>query len=246
MLFFIIIMAAGILVDQLTKLYAVKVLSTYVTVPIIPKVFHLTFVKNTGAAFSLLSGKQVFLIIITCVLIIALVYAFVILPKKARFFDLNLALSLIISGAVGNLIDRIHYQYVVDFFDFRIIGFAIFNVADVLVVVGSILMVIVIWRNHFPSDASELNHPIKVKAKSTRQEGPNKSTSTSQPPEQREPLKARKKTKRKVADVPPAVKTHIESIDTTPANDSEEAPENVDFTPSPPLEIPAALRHNKK
>ena len=147
MLFYILFIIGGIVVDQLTKYLAVTFLSPVTTVPVIPHVFHLTYVENTGAAFSIFAGKQIFLILLTLIFIIVLIYFFVIMPKTKRYFDVNLALSMIISGAVGNLIDRIRLNYVIDFFDVRLIGFAIFNIADIFVVVGCILMVIAIFRN---------------------------------------------------------------------------------------------------
>lgn len=147
MVFYIIVILFGIVVDQLTKYLAVVFLSPVTTVPLIPHVLHLTYVENTGAAFSIFEGKQSFLIIITTVFIIALIYVFYVLPKTRKFYDANIALTLIISGAIGNLIDRIRLNYVIDFFDVRLIGFAIFNLADVFVVIGSFLVIIALFRN---------------------------------------------------------------------------------------------------
>ena len=157
MLLCILIILIGIGIDQLSKLYAVKVLATLTTMPIIPNVFHLTYIENDGAAFSIFSGKQTFLIIITIIAIVIIGIILFAIPKKKKYFLTNFAFSLILSGAIGNLIDRIRFNYVVDFFDFRLIGFAIFNIADCFVVIGCFLLILAIWRNHFPQSRSELN-----------------------------------------------------------------------------------------
>ncbi|MEF9917857.1 MAG: signal peptidase II [Eubacterium sp.] len=147
MLFYILFIIVGIILDQFTKYLAITFLSPVATVPIIPHVFHLTYVSNRGAAFSILEGKQTFLIIMTVIFIVALIYFFTVIPKTRKYYDVNFALSMIISGAFGNLIDRIRLQYVVDFLDIRLIGFAIFNIADIFVVVGCFLIIIALFRN---------------------------------------------------------------------------------------------------
>lgn len=149
MLIYIIIIIAGIILDQVTKMSAVLFLSNNVTtLPIIPNVFHLTYVENTGAAFNILDNMQGFLIVVTIIFIILLCYLFLILPKRKRKYILpNIALSLMISGAIGNLIDRIRLSYVIDFLDVRLIGFAVFNIADSLVVIGTILLAYSLLKN---------------------------------------------------------------------------------------------------
>lgn len=146
MIVYFIACAIIIAADQLTKLLAVHFLAPITTLPLIPKVFHLTYVENTGAAFSLLAGRSVFLILLTAALIAALIALLVRQPKTRAARPLNLALTMVIGGALGNLLDRLHYGYVVDFFDCRIIDFAVFNVADCFVVVGCVLVVASILR----------------------------------------------------------------------------------------------------
>ncbi len=114
------------------------------TLPVIENVFHITYVRNTGAAFSMLAGKQIFLIILTAILIAAVL--FYIIYKKPTQPVLMLSLTMIIAGGVGNLVDRITKGYVIDFFDFRLINFAVFNIADIFVVCGAVaLAVYLIW-----------------------------------------------------------------------------------------------------
>jgi signal peptidase II len=126
--------------DQFTKLLAVKYLIPIDTLPLINEVLHLTYAENTGAAFSILSGKQFFLKIVTFLAIGAMFYVLHKLLKTPSEFWMKICFTLLISGGIGNLIDRFRLNYVVDFIDFRLINFAIFNVADSLVSVGIVLL----------------------------------------------------------------------------------------------------------
>lgn len=124
--------------DQLIKLLVENTLSKYNTVPIIPSVFHLTYVRNTGAAFGILQNKTFFLILVTAAILIGVIIFMVINKRNNKIFLWSL--SLIISGGIGNLIDRIVYGYVIDYIDVRIINFAVFNLADSYVFIGVCLM----------------------------------------------------------------------------------------------------------
>ena len=108
--------------------------------PIIDGVFHITYAKNTGAAFSMFSSFPQFTTVLTCVLILALI-GYIIYSKPKRHIELT-AFTLMISGGIGNLVNRLTLGYVVDFFDFRLINFAIFNTADVFIVVGAGLFIL--------------------------------------------------------------------------------------------------------
>lgn len=129
--------------DQFFKYLAVAFLSNDVlTLPIIQDVFHLTYIENRGAAFSIFEGKIPFLIILTGVLIAALI--FFVSTGKVKSNYLLWSLTLIIGGGIGNIVDRIFRGYVVDYLDFRLINFAVFNFADCCVVIGTILVLIYI------------------------------------------------------------------------------------------------------
>lgn len=110
------------------------------TLPVFKNIFHLTYVENRGAAFSILQNQRWLFIVIAAVFSVAILYY--LLTNREKKVFLNLSLAFILAGAVGNLIDRIRLGYVIDFFDFRAINFAIFNVADSSVVVGTILLCI--------------------------------------------------------------------------------------------------------
>ena len=134
----ILIIIGSIWLDQLTKWLAVTLLQGNPSVPIIPEVFQLTYLENPGAAFGMLQNNRwVFLIVSTVGILAVLLY---LLMKRPASKLLCLSLSFIVGGGIGNMIDRVLLGYVVDFFDFCLINFAIFNVADSFVCVGAGLL----------------------------------------------------------------------------------------------------------
>lgn len=128
----VFVCAGIILLDQLVKLYVQSTMLPGMSFPIIQDVFHITFVLNPGAAFGILANQQFFFIGIGIAILLAAVYYYPMLKKQDIWIRYGAALLL--GGAVGNLIDRIRYGVVVDFFDFRI--WPVFNVADIAIVVG--------------------------------------------------------------------------------------------------------------
>ena len=144
MLNFVCLGIAALLValDQLVKFWAERVLSEMGSIALIPGVFHLTYVQNFGAAFNTMNNQRLILIAVTsAVLLVILV---LLLLNKLRSPWLVVSWSLILAGGAGNLIDRIFRDggYVVDLFDFCLIHFPVFNVADICVTVGMALFLI--------------------------------------------------------------------------------------------------------
>lgn len=129
-------------IDQLTKYLVHTNMELHQTIPLISigdkEILNFSYERNTGAAFSILQGKQVFLIVITLIVILAAIY--LLISKRVRKPAYVWSIAIIIAGGVGNLIDRIANGYVIDFIDFRIINFAIFNVADICAVCGGIAL----------------------------------------------------------------------------------------------------------
>lgn len=138
----IIAFALMVTADQLTKLWAVFKLKSVGTFELMPGILNLTYAENTGAAFSILQGKTVFLIILPVIVCLAIMYC--LFSKRAKHPLERWSLVLILSGAVGNIIDRIMRGAVVDFFEIRLFEFAIFNVADIFVTVGAVLLFVYI------------------------------------------------------------------------------------------------------
>ena len=139
---FSVIIVVGIILDQLTKWLAVTYLKPIWSdsVPIIEGVLQLTYAENTGAAFSMLSDAPwVFKSISTVAIIAMAIYLYG--CKGGRRLQ-DIAIAMIISGGIGNMIDRTVLNYVVDFIDFCLIDFAIFNGADSFVCVGAGLLIL--------------------------------------------------------------------------------------------------------
>ena len=142
-LFNLAAVAALIGIDQLIKLWAVQVLQPVGAMPLIPRVVELRFVLNPGMAFSLLSGKQLFLIIATSVALLAVAYGLFFRSRGKRLQQA--ALVLVLGGGIGNLIDRVLNGEVVDYINLLFMQFAVFNFADICVCVGVGLWVLVIF-----------------------------------------------------------------------------------------------------
>lgn len=133
-----------IILDQAVKGYVVKEIPLGGMRRFIPKVVSLTYLKNSGAAFSMLENQQWFFTIIT---LIAMGAAFVYLYRHIEgSIWLLLGLTLIISGGIGNFIDRLRQGFVVDMFHLDFMNFAIFNVADIYLTIGVGLLLIYLLR----------------------------------------------------------------------------------------------------
>ncbi len=136
MLIWLMIIAGIIFLDQLSKWLTVINLGLGETFPLIEGVFHFTYVRNTGAAFSIFNEpdeRWIFMSISTVAIIALSIYLW---KNRKGSKLLCIALSFIVGGGIGNMIDRCILKYVIDMLDFRLINFAIFNVADSFVCVG--------------------------------------------------------------------------------------------------------------
>lgn len=135
-----------IFLDQFTKHLAILHLKGQAPYILLDRILEFSYLENTGAAFSSFSGRQTFLIILTAIVIIVLVWRFFTLPASRRFLWMRICLLFILSGAVGNLIDRLTRRYVVDFIYFVPINFPKFNVADIYITVGvTVLAVLMLF-----------------------------------------------------------------------------------------------------
>ncbi len=151
------IIAAVIVLDQITKQLAIDHLKPIDTYPIIPDALHLTYVTNYGAAFGMLANHRwVFLVISTVAIVLMAAYLYY---KRDEHPLLGVAISFIIGGGIGNMIDRTLMGYVVDFVDFRLINFAVFNVADIFVCVGCGLMFLWLFKFAEFDDEKKLPKP---------------------------------------------------------------------------------------
>lgn len=136
-----LIIAILISLDQLSKFWALNYLQEVGSISVIQNVFHLTYVENRGAAFGMFQNNQMIFVVVA---IVASIFGLYYLHIKKMHSIGKVGIMLIISGAIGNLIDRVRLGFVVDYFDFRIIWEYVFNVADVFVVVGTAMLCIYI------------------------------------------------------------------------------------------------------
>ncbi len=132
----------GVFLDQVTKLLITGLLSLNEVINVIDGFFSITYVRNTGAAWGMFSNSTLLLSIISILFLFILIKYIKELPKINFFYVISF--GLIIGGIVGNLIDRLLRGYVVDFFRFVILNYnyPIFNVADMLIVIGFIILII--------------------------------------------------------------------------------------------------------
>lgn len=171
-----IIVAILILIDQITKMFAFNGLKNTPGITIINGVFELKYLENQSAAFSLdpisliykifhityfdthpqvfLNCKMAFFIVLTVVVLVIIALLYQRIPWNRRFLPLNVILIGFFAGAIGNLIDRIVHNYVIDFFYFSLINFPIFNVADIYVTLSAIALIIVVFFYYKEEDYS--------------------------------------------------------------------------------------------
>lgn len=148
----VLLMAVLIAVDQITKFLAVVNLKDQPPWVLWEGVFELQYLENRGAAFGMLQGKKVFFVLISVIVLAAIGYVLVKTPCQKKYTKLHIALVFIASGAIGNLIDRVRYDYVVDFLYFCLIHFPIFNVADIYVTLASIMLAVLLLFVYQDSD----------------------------------------------------------------------------------------------
>lgn len=146
-----------VLIDQISKILIRMYLSLYESITIIPSFLNITYVQNTGAAFSILEGQQWIFIIASLIVLGSIIYY--LQQKKIDKFDIFI-FSLIISGIIGNLLDRVFLNYVTDFIEFIIFNrnMPIFNLADTFICVGCVLLI-------FKEDICKILSMLKKKVK---------------------------------------------------------------------------------
>ncbi len=135
-----IIIAVTVLLDQITKILAKSFLDGNNDLVVIPHILGFTYVENKGAAFGIFADNRWVFMLFSTLAIIAMIYLLFKLKNQNYLFIISL--SMLIGGGIGNMIDRIFRGYVVDFFKFLFVKFAIFNVADCFVTVGAFVLFI--------------------------------------------------------------------------------------------------------
>ena len=136
---YVLLIVAVIVLDRFVKIAVQTNMDPGQTIPVIDHIFHITYVQNTGAAFSMLEGHPTLLVVVPAVVIgIGIIFICVNAKNFNKIFLVSV--SLICGGGLGNMTDRLTQGYVTDMFDFRI--FPVFNVADICVCVGCGLLIL--------------------------------------------------------------------------------------------------------
>jgi len=126
--------------DQLSKLWVLQNIPLYTQVEAIPGLFHLTYVRNTGAAFSAFQGMQWLFALIFLVFTLAIIWEFS--QKRMPFTTWERwCIAAVYAGGLGNMIDRLRFGYVVDMIEVEFMNFPVFNVADCFITCGCILLI---------------------------------------------------------------------------------------------------------
>lgn len=162
-LFAIFGIIAGVLFDQWTKYMALAHLRGQEPYVLIKNVFELDYLENRGAAFGMLQNKQILFILCVALISIFVVVFYKNVSMSRHFLPLRICAILIMSGAIGNVIDRIFRHYVVDFFYFSLINFPVFNVADIYVTVAAILLILLLLFYYKEEDLEQIFHNRKRK-----------------------------------------------------------------------------------
>lgn len=136
MLFVILVIA-----DQLTKHLAVVRLKNQAAYNLINGILEFNYLENRGAAFGVLQNQKYFFVFVALIFIGVIVFVLIKVPTQKKYYSLNILLVMIAAGAVGNMIDRVQYDYVVDFIYLVCIQFPIFNMADIYVTTATVILV---------------------------------------------------------------------------------------------------------
>lgn len=129
-------------IDQLSKFIIQGTFQLYESKPIIRDVFHITYIQNTGVAWGLFKGGRIIFLIVTLLALVFCGYIYMNISGSKKYKGVKVCLIFLVSGAIGNMIDRIKLAYVVDFLDFTWIDFPIFNIADIYVTCSMIVLII--------------------------------------------------------------------------------------------------------
>lgn len=138
-MYYYLIIAGIVVLDQIVKRAVADFMTQGDSIPVLDQIFHITYIQNTGAAFSLMEGFRVLLIVLPIAVILAAM-VFIFLKRKSVHPLLLVSLAFICGGGLGNVIDRAAQGYVVDYLDFRV--FPVFNAADIFVCLGCGLLLL--------------------------------------------------------------------------------------------------------
>lgn len=150
--------------DQFTKYLATVNLKNRPALVLIEGVLELQYFENTGIAFSLFQERKAFILITGFLVLAAVLFFLFRVPREGRFRVVHVLMSVLIAGALGNIVDRLRFDYVVDFISFVLIHYPIFNVADCYIVVSAILLFLLFMFVYKEADLEFLSFRKKGQA----------------------------------------------------------------------------------
>ncbi|MBO5209287.1 MAG: signal peptidase II [Lachnospiraceae bacterium] len=148
----VVAMIVLVILDQITKYLAVLHLKDKPAFNIINGVLELNYLENKGAAFGMLQNQKIFFVFVATIILGVIAYILYKTPDTKKYTIMHILLTLIAAGAIGNMIDRIRLDYVVDFIYFVLINFPIFNVADIYVTIATVILIFVLLFYYKESD----------------------------------------------------------------------------------------------
>ncbi len=148
-------------IDQITKYFAIIKLKNRPALPLLDGILEFNYLENRGAAFGMLQNQKFFFLFVGIIMLFVIVYVLIKIPAKKKYTITHIFLVMIASGAIGNMIDRIRFDYVVDFISFILINFPIFNVADMYVTIALVGMSILILFVYKEEDLNFLSFKQK-------------------------------------------------------------------------------------
>ena len=159
----------GVALDQYTKYLAVTHLQEKPVV-LLKDIFQLQYLENRGAAFGMLQNQQWFFLIVGIVAVVVLFTIYVRVEKVKRYIPLRICLLSMIAGAIGNMLDRIRLQYVIDFLYFELIDFPIFNVADIFASVSTCALIVLFLFYYKEQDFDSIFDTLKFKKEKVQEQ----------------------------------------------------------------------------
>ena len=145
-----------LLIDQGSK-GIMEAILTGKSITVIPNFFSLVFVTNTGAAWSIMQGNTLFLVILGIIAIFSLIF---VMPTIKESIWKSISFTMLYAGIIGNLLDRAIFHYVKDFLKFTIFGYEypVFNFADIFIVIGAILLIVAAWKGDIDEKNKRRKH----------------------------------------------------------------------------------------
>lgn len=151
-----IFVAILVALDQLTKYIVKSNFKLGESKPIIKDVFEFSYIRNEGVAWGMFAGNRIIFLIVTIIVLLGCIYIYGNIYGKDKYKLLRPAMIVLMAGALGNMIDRIRYGYVIDFLYFKLINFPVFNVADIYVVVSMFAIFLLLIFKYTNDDFDEI------------------------------------------------------------------------------------------